>query len=285
MKSNNPVFNNSAEFNGRATTQAADPSQWQIDLSGGRPGAQVPTSTGRMTLDSVIEKTAITLGMVIVFATITWFAVGSLWTDLGAVDQSAVNTAYLLAAGGAIVGFILAIVNSRNSKPIKPGFVLAYAAFEGVFVGAFSKVISAMVGEQSGALVFQAVLATFVAAGATLAAYKFFNIQVTERFRRILTISLFAFLGVVLVNFVLSLFGVIDNGGVRGFGVLGLVVSLVAIALAVACLIMDFDFVEKGINAGLPARESWRAAFGLTVTLVWLYIEILRVLAILRGDS
>ncbi|GAA3533563.1 membrane protein [Aeromicrobium flavum] len=287
MRSSNPVFANNAEFNGRGTTQYADPSQWKIDLSGdGRgtqtPGLQAPASPGRMTLDSVVEKTAITVGTVMVFAAIAWFTIGQMWTDSLTVNETAVQRAWMFAMGGMIVGFVLAMVNSFK-KVISPALVLAYAAAEGVFVGAFSKIVSTWVGDST--IVFQAVLATFVAAGATLAAYKFFNIRVTAKFRKVVTISVFAFFAVMLVNFALSMFGVLDQGGLRGFGMLGLVVSLFAIGLAVLCLIMDFDFVERGVAAGLPERESWRAAFGLTVTLVWLYLEILRVLAILRGGD
>ncbi|MCL3836243.1 Bax inhibitor-1/YccA family protein [Aeromicrobium duanguangcaii] len=289
MRSSNPVFAKNAEFNGRGTPQYADPSQWKIDLSGGDgrgasgPGLQAPSSPGRMTLDTVVEKTAITVGTVVLFAAIAWFTIGNVFDDqLGTVDQSAVNTAWMFAMGGMIVGFVLAMVNSFK-KVISPALVLAYAAAEGVFVGAFSKIVSTWVGDST--IVFQAVLGTFVAAGATLAAYKFFNIRVTDKFRKVVTISLVAFAGVMLVNFLLSIFGVLDQGGLRSFGLLGLLVSLFAIGLAVLCLIMDFDFVERGVAAGLPERESWRAAFGLTVTLVWLYLEILRVLAILRGDN
>ncbi len=282
MRSSNPVFARSEEFNGRGTTQA-DPSQWQIDLSGtGAPGVQTPTSSGRMTLDSVVEKTAITLGTVVLFAAIAWFAIGEMFIDSITVNESAVQKAWMFAMGGMIVGLVLAMVNSFK-KVISPPLVLAYAVAEGIFVGAFSKIVATWVGDAT--IVFQAVLATFVAAGATLAAYKFFNIRVTDKFRKVVTISVFAFLGVMVVNFALSMFGVLDQGGLRSFGMLGLIVSLVAIGLAVLCLIMDFDFVERGVAAGLPERESWRAAFGLTVTLIWLYLEILRVLAILRGDN
>jgi uncharacterized YccA/Bax inhibitor family protein len=73
--------------------------------------------------------------------------------------------------------------------------------------------------------------------------------------------------------------------GFNGFGGLGFVMSVVGLALGVLMLILDFDFVERGIAAGLPERESWRAAFGLTVTIIWIYIELLRILAILRGND
>ncbi len=277
MKSSNPVFARSAEFNGRGGAVATDPSQWQVDLNGS------PTHTergaGRMTIDTVVEKTAITLGLLTLSAAVTWFMIGDL------VNQTTGEVAYGKAATfatlGAIVGFALAMVNSFK-KVVSPALVLAYAVFEGVFIGAFSKVIAGYVDAPS--IVFQAILGTMVAFFGTLAAYKFFNIQVTDRFRKIVTIAMFSVVGVLLLNMVLSLTGVFDNGGLRGFNGLGLLVSCALVVLAVFMLIMDFDYIEQGVAAGLPERESWRAAFGLTVTLVWLYIEILRILAILRGD-
>ena len=279
MKSSNPVFARSAEFNGRAGATVNDPSQWQIDVNGSPTHTERGTGTGRMTIDSVVEKTAMTLGLLTVAAAVTWFVIGDLVDPT--TGEAAYGKAATFATGGAIIGFVLAMVNSFK-KIVSPALVLAYALVQGVFIGAFSKVIAAYVGEPS--IVFQAVLGTMIAFFGTLAAYKFFNIQVTDRFRKVVTIAMFSVVGVLLANFVLSLTGVLDNGGLRGFNTLGLLVSCALVVLAVLMLIMDFDYVEKGVAAGIPERESWRAAFGLTVTLVWLYIEILRILAILRGD-
>ncbi|MRJ76543.1 hypothetical protein GEV29_08355 [Aeromicrobium sp. SMF47] len=280
MKSSNPVFARSAEFNGRGGAIANDPSQWQVDLNGSPTHTERGTGTGRMTMDSVVEKTAITLGVLTVAAAITWFAIGDIVNPT--TGEAAYGKAATFATLGAIIGFVLAMVNSFK-KVVSPALVLGYAVFEGVFIGAFSKVIAGYVNAPS--IVFQAVLGTVIAFAGTLAAYKFFNIQVTDRFRKIVTIAMFSVVGVLLVNFVLSLTGVLDNGGLRGFNTLGLLVSCALVVLAVFMLIMDFDYVEKGVAAGIPEREAWRAAFGLTVTLVWLYIEILRILAILRGDN
>ncbi len=282
MKSSNPVFARSAEFNGRGGATATDPSQWQVDLDGSSTPSPTHTEpgSGRMTLDTVVEKTAMSLGILTVAAGITWVLIGDL-NPANTTAGDAYGRAFTFAMGGAIIGLVLSLVNSFK-KVISPALVIAFAVFEGVFVGAFSKVIAAYVGDVS--VVFQAVVATIVAFAGTLAAYKFFNIQVTDKFRKVVTISVFAFVGATVINLLLSLTGVVDNGGIRGFNTLGLVVSAVAVVLAVFMLIMDFDMVEKGIAAGLPERESWRAAFGLTVTLVWLYIEMLRILAILRGD-
>lgn len=277
MQSSNPVFARSDEFNGKATSPVRnDPSQWQIDLNGGGP-PQSSTGDRRMTLDSVVEKTGLTLGLLTVAAAATWFLVGDI-----ATDESALNKAYGLALGGAFIGFALSMVNSFK-KAVSPPLVLIYAVVEGVFVGAFSKIVSGYVGDPT--IVFQAVLGTLVAFGGTLFAYKFFNIQVTDKFRKVVTIAMFSFVGLMVINFVLSLTGVLESGGLQGFSTLGLVFSAIAVVIAVFMLILDFDFVERGVAAGLPERESWRAAFGLTVTLVWLYIEILRILAILRGND
>ena len=282
MQSNNPVFARNDGFNGRGGGVATSPSEWKIDLDGDQSASPTHTERGqgRMTLDNVIEKTAISLGILVVAAAAAWFYIG----DLGDVDtgDTAFRTAGALAMGGALLGLVLSLVNSFK-RIISPALVIAFAVVEGVFVGAFSKLVAAYVGD--AAIVFQAVLATMVAFFGTLAAYKFFNIQVTDKFRKVVTIAMFSFVGVMLLNFALSFTPWVDNGGLRGFNTLGLVVSAIAVVIAVFMLIMDFDFVERGVEAGLPERESWRAAFGLTVTLVWLYIELLRILAILRGSD
>ncbi|MGH1561947.1 Bax inhibitor-1/YccA family protein [Mumia sp. DW29H23] len=292
MKSSNPVFARSDEFNGRAaqpgsaqagsaSTGYGDPSTWQVGQPGGYDGGaggQAPYGTAvadRMTIDSVVQKTALTIGLTAVSAAVVWFLIGDI-----TVDDSALMRAGALATGGAIIGFVLAMVNSFK-KVISPALVLAYAIVEGVFVGAFSKIVASWVGDSS--IVAQAVLGTIAAFAGTLFVYKFFNIKVTDKFRRGVTAVLFGFVAVLLLNFVLSFFGA--DFGLRDMSGLGLIVSVIAVVLGVLCLVLDFDFVENGIRAGLPDRESWRAAFGLTVTLIWLYLEILRILAILRGDN
>lgn len=274
MQSRNPAFARSAGFNGKNTPAQTDPSQWHIDLNGGGP-PQSLTGDRRMTIDSVVEKTAITLGLLIVSA-------GAAWIFIGDLTDANLGKAYGLALGGALIGFALSMVNSFK-KVVSPALVLAYAVVEGVFVGAFSKVIVSQFAQGSPDIVFGAVLGTMAAFGGTLAAYKFFDIQVTPKFRKVVMASMFGFIGVAMLDMVLGFFGA--SFGFNGFGPMGLLSSGIAVVIAVFMLIMDFDYVERGVAAGLPERESWRAAFGLTVTIVWLYIEILRILAILRGDN
>ncbi len=286
MQSSNPVFNRSEGFNGRGNANAmqyagngmsypaygspAETGQWQ----GGAPSG---LDTRPMTIDSVVQKTAITLGVVVLVAAATWVLTGDL------DDASTLRSLYLLSMVGAFGGFALSMVNSFK-RVVSPALVIAYAALEGLFVGAFSKVIEGYFNSDgNGGLVIGAVVGTFGAVAGTLAAYKFFDIQVGSRFRKWAVAAMFGFVAVALLDFVLGIFHA--DLGLNGFGGAGLLFSILGLGLGVIMLILDFDFVERGIAAGLPERESWRAAFGLTVTIIWIYIQLLKILAILRGQD
>lgn len=283
MQSSNPIFARSEGFNGRSAGgatayPAGGPATWGTGAPGG-PSTHVDPAVDRgpMTIDSVVQKTGLTLGTVVVAAALTWVLTGNI-ASTATDPNSALPGLYTLALVGALGGFALSMVNSFK-RVISPALVIAYAALEGVFVGAFSKVLEAQFG---GGLVIGAVVGTIAATGGTLAAYKFFNIQVGQKFRTWVVAAMFGFVAVSLLDFVLSFFHA--DFGVNGFGPMGFVFSLLGLALGVFMLILDFDFVERGIAARLPERESWRAAFGLTVTIVWIYVELLRLLAILRGN-
>ncbi|MET0930111.1 MAG: Bax inhibitor-1/YccA family protein [Aeromicrobium sp.] len=278
MQSNNPIFTRNSEFNGRGGAVQTDPSQWQVDLNGSPTHTE--RGTGRMTIDSVVEKTAITLGLVIAAAAVAWVLIGEIVTENGLTDDSAVQTAYVLTLVGGLGGFALVMVNAFK-KVTSPPLVIGYAVLEGLFVGAFSKLITTFVSADSS-IIFGAVLGTFAAVGGTLAAYKFFNIQVGAKFRKIVIASLLGFVAVSLLSMIMSFFG--SGLGVNGFGPVGFVFAILGLVLGVFMLILDFDFVEKGIEAGLPEVESWQAALGLTVTIVWIYTNILRILAIINND-
>jgi uncharacterized YccA/Bax inhibitor family protein len=282
MQSSNPVFRRAEGFNGRSQTYPA--SGMTYPSYGSQPptydpygpgGAPTRTSSGPMTIDSVVQKTALTLGLTILVAAATWVLTPA--PGIG-VDASSL---YLLAMVGALGGFALSMVNSFK-RVVSPALVLAYAALEGLFIGAFSKVVTASFGNGDSSLVVGAVLGTTAAVAGTLAAYKFFNIRVTATFRKWVVAAMLGFVAVSLLDLVLSLFHA--SFGFNGFGGMGFVSSLIGLGLGVLMLILDFDFVERGIAAGLPERESWRAAFGLTVTIIWIYVELLRLLAILRGN-
>jgi uncharacterized YccA/Bax inhibitor family protein len=278
MQSSNPVFARSEGFNGRRTSQSGvtypgydQPSAYGTGAPQGQETYAPARPSGPMTIDTVVQKTAFTLGLTILVAAATWVLTGD------PANQAEASRLMMLWMFGAFAGLGLSLVISFK-KSISPGLVLAFAVVEGIFVGAMSKYFETL----WPGIVMNAVLGTLAAAAGTLAAYKFFNIQVSDKFRKFTIAAMFGFVGLALLSFVLRLFG--TELGLFGFGPLGLVMSVIGLVIGVFMLILDFDFVERGVAAGLPEVESWRAAFGLTVTLVWIYINMLRVLAILRGD-
>ncbi len=287
MQSNNPVFRRSEEFHAGGTNAngnqtyagngatyqgyGADPATWGTGTPGapGQP-TQAPPSTGPMTIDSVVQKTAVTLGVVILTAMATWILSPEITLDSTGEDLGPLFAAMTIGSLGA---FGLSMVNSFK-RVISPALVLAFAALEGVALGAISKLFNSM---YEGNVVTGAVIGTFAAFAGTLAAYKFFNIQVGTKFRKFVIAAVFGMIGLSLMELVLSLFGAeIGLFGVSGLGMLTAVAGLV---LGVFMLILDFDFVEQGIANGIPERESWRAAFAMTVSLVWIYTNLLRILA------
>ncbi len=278
MQSNNPVFRRSEEFSRSGAAYQGG----QAGYDGYQPGppgyAEVPTEQrpGRMTIDSVVQKAAMTLGVVILFAAATWV----LTPDIDSPDAvSMIGGAAML---GAFLAFGLSLVNSFK-REISPALVLAFAAAEGVALGGISKVYdAAFPSDQYGGIVVQAVIGTFAAFAGTLAVYKFMNIQVGQRFRTMVTAAMFGMIGLGLMEMVLSIFGA--DIGLFGFGAMGLLFAVAGLVLGVFMLVMDFDFIEQGIANGIPERESWRAAFALTVSLVWIYTNLLRILAILQSD-
>lgn len=232
-----------------------------------------PAETGRLTIDDVIMKTAFTLGVVVVFGAGAWILTG-MNPGLGMG----------LAVAGALIGFVLGLVNSFKKEP-SPALILLYAAFEGLFLGGISAVFEAMYP----GIAIQAVLATVVTFGVTLGLYTTRIVRVSGRFVKFVMIAMVSYLAFSLVNLVLMLTGVADGMfGVRSMEVagipLGLLIGGFAVLLATFSLLIDFHVIEQGVKAGVPSRYAWSGAFGLTVTLVWLYVEILRILAILRSE-
>ncbi|MFF0343532.1 Bax inhibitor-1/YccA family protein [Kribbella sp. NPDC004875] len=275
MQSSNPVLNRSSAFapgQGQAYPGAApygQPGPYGYGGSGMPPQQYqgAPAASRPMTLDDVIVKTAITLGVVVAAAAVAWWR----------IPDTLVSPAFL---AGALVAFAIAMVLSFSRK-VNPALLMAYAVAEGVFLGIGSKFIAGWVGDSG--IIVQAVLATMITAGLTLATYKYFAIKVTPRFTKMVIIGTMGFAGVLVVNLLLSLFGL--STGISGMGPMGLLFAALGAGLAVFNLILDFDLVERGVREGAPQSEAWRAAFGLTVTLVWLYWNILRILAILRGGD
>ncbi len=236
-----------------------------------RPAAG-PADTGRMTYDDVIMKTAACLGAVLVGAAVTLVVAEGL--------------AYMLMIVGALGGFVLALVNTFKKQP-SPALILAYAALEGLFLGGLTRILD---GIYPG-VGLQAVIGTLSVFAVTLVLFKNGKVRATPKAIRFFMIATIGYAVFALVNMVMMWTGAVDSPfGLRTefeiFGIpLGVFIGVLAIGLAAFALIMDFTSIEAGVRSGAPQRFSWTAAFGLTVTLVWLYVEIIRLLAILRGDE
>lgn len=268
MRSNNPAFSRNEAFtrNGYATFDVSTPSAESLESQYGMPS---PVREPAMTLEDVVTRTGIMFVLLLATAVPMFF-----WTAPGVTSV----LPYALTIGAALVGFVLAMVVSF-SKKINVPLILAYAVVEGVFVGGISGLFTNSFGQ---GLVPQAVLGTLAAFVAMLVAYRTGLIRATKRFRKVMTIALIGYAVIALVNLGLVL--------IPGYslyfdtGILGILLAGVGVTLASLTLVLDFDFVEQGIRNQLPEKWAWRAAFGLVVTLVWLYVEILRLLAILRGN-
>lgn len=290
MRSSNPVFsrrgfsrdNGTAGFN--AAPQAGGPA---VGTAQGNPYAQgapanpyatnpyaqqdtqygapqAPVRGNVMTMDDVVARTGMTLGLVIAGATVAWVM------DLGMG----------LAIGAALVAMVLGLVQSFKRKPV-PAMILAYAAFEGIFLGALSNYVNTYVAEGAA---MQAVLGTMAVFVTMLFLYKTRIIRVTQRFTRYLMIAAISFLVLTSVNLLFMVFGGGDGLGFRS-GTMGIIFGVVGVLLGAFFLALDFKQVEDGVAYGAPREESWMAAFGLTMTLVWIYLEMLRLVSILSGDD
>jgi uncharacterized YccA/Bax inhibitor family protein len=220
--------------------------------------------TRRMTYDDVIIKTGGLLALLVVVAAATWTLVPR--PMLG-----------IVMIVGLIGGLVLGLVNAFKRNP-SPALIVAYTVFEGAFLGA----ISLMFNQIAEGAVWQAVLGTASVFAVSLFLFRSGKVRVTPKFTRWLMFALMGYALFSLINFVLMMTGVLDGFGMRN-GPIGVIVGLVAVGLAAASLIVDFDSIKRGVEAGVPAKMAWAAAFGLLVTLIWLYLELLRLVTIISS--
>jgi uncharacterized YccA/Bax inhibitor family protein len=220
----------------------------------------------RMTLQGAINKSFLLL--VVLMAAALWP-----WTQYASGDVTSVSTAVLL---GVIGGFILALIISFKAT-LAPYLAIPYAVLQGLAVGG----ISAMFESRSQGIAIQAVALTFAVLAVMLLAYSTRLIRVTQRLRNIVLIGTGAIALLYLVSMVLGFFH-ISVPLLYSASPLGIIISLVIIGFAAFNLLLDFDLVESGVASGAPRYMEWYAGFGLLVTLVWLYLEILRLLSRVR---
>jgi uncharacterized YccA/Bax inhibitor family protein len=255
MKSSNPVL-------GKAFNQPNNMQVDQLEQSYNAPAAS-SMRTGRMTIEDVVAKTGFLFAILVVVGAVAW----RVNLGMGAVML------------GFLGGFGLAMVISF-SKTIKPGLVVAYAAVEGLALGTLSHYYESFYP----GIVSQAVIGTIAAFAGVLFMYRSGRLRATPQFTRAVMGAAIGYFILGLVSLVASFFGVGQGYGFYGVSGIGLLLAVAGVALASFFLVLDFDQIEKGVIAGVPEKESWRASFGLMVTIVWLYLEVLRLISILRND-
>ncbi len=278
----NPALSNNPALNGKTLSAdelrriydqpAAQTQRPGIDTPateagfGGEQPPQLAPSENPMTYENTISKTVLLFLIVLGFGAVGWFMP-------------------VLALPAAIVGLVLGLVNSFKKEPSVP-LIILYAVFQGVFLGGISGIFES----QWAGIVSQAVIGTLAVFGVTLLLFRSGKVRTSPRMTKMVLIAMVGYLVFSVVNMILMWTGVnSDPWGMRGvqiFGIpLGVVIGFLAIFLAAYSLVMDFELIQNGVRNRVPEKWAWSAAFGLMVTLIWLYVEILRILAILRGND
>ncbi|WP_010541309.1 Bax inhibitor-1/YccA family protein [Dietzia alimentaria] len=284
--SSNPVFSSLSQDSARNATQLGGGGRAAFQQGQyGQPGygaqsgfapqatPQFADDTRPMTIDDVVTKTAMTLGLLSVVGVIAFYLIS---TNPGLLMP-------MLLVGG-IGGLVTVMIATFGRKMDSAPVTLTYGALEGLFVGAATYLFTAGDGLQGGAIlsaVGSAILGTIGVFVGMLFVYKTGAVRVTPKFTRFMTAALVGVLFAALGSIVLSLFTGGPNPLYSG-GPIAIGFCLLCIGLAAFSFLMDFDNADRLVRAGAPAKMAWGVALGLTVTLVWLYVEILRLMSYLR---
>lgn len=260
MATSNPAFSQSAAFNATANAQ-------QLEELYNSPSA-TSADTDRMTVEDTIRKTAVSFGVLLVGAVVGWWIPG-LWVV------------------GMIAGLVLAFVNIfRNRKKLpSAALTLAYAGAEGLLVGGISRMYESF----AGGVVVQAVIATIVVVGVTLALFATGKIRASARATKVFLAAIIGYFVFSMVNLVLIFTGAVKdpwglNGSFEIAGIpLGLIIGVLVVIMCAYSLVLDFDAIQQGVKNRAPRAYGWAGAFGIMVTVVWLYLELLRFFAIARN--
>lgn len=296
--SSNPAFSNpafqeqrpgltppAAQTQFSATSHQAVDAATQAQLEGAYAApAAGAVQTGRMTVEDTVFKTLGLFAVLLVTAVVGW-----IWTMAGVTPDTPTNVNMAPWLIGALGGFVLSMVVIFTSrKKIRPGLILGYAALEGLFIGG----ISAYFEFIWPGIVLQATLATLSVVGVTLALFASGKVRASKKATKVFMIAMIGYLVFSLINVMLMLFNVPMAGGAFGLlsqevaGIpLGLIIGVFVVIMAAYSLVLDFDSIQQGVRNGAPRPYAWMGAFGIMVTVVWLYVEILRIIAILRGNN
>jgi len=266
MPSSNPAFNRlggpggGQQYAGWGTPQQQYGAPTQHDPYAA-PSPYAATTTRYMTMDDVVTKTGLSLLVTVAGAALAWAMPG--------------NTALALTLPAVLVAFVLGLVIAFK-QIASPAATLTYGALYGVALGAISEVFN----QQFPGIVMQALIGTFGVFAGMLVVYKTGAIRVTPKLTRWVLGALIGAMVLMVVNLVAGFFG--GSLGIRDGGPVAILFSLVVIGIAAFVLLLDFDMADEAIRRGAPAKFAWYIAFGLLVTVVWLYLEILRLLSYFR---
>ncbi|MEY4312780.1 MAG: hypothetical protein RLZZ319_289 [Actinomycetota bacterium] len=253
--------------NATATAQAST-REPDIEQTYNMPSA-TSAETGRMTVEDTVGKTILLFAVMLVSAAVGWM--------FASIEVVII---------GSLAGLVLGLVNSFKKVP-SPGLILAYSVAEGLALGSISNFFNAM----WDGIVTQAVIGTVAVIGITLFLFLSGKFRTSARMTKIVTVAIIGYMVYQVVNFVLMATGVTGDAtfGLSSMSIMGVplgaAIGIVVVFLAAYSLVMDFESVQYGAKNGAPAVYAWQGAFGILVTVVWLYVEILRLLAILRGND
>ncbi len=282
-ETSNPVFRSLPKGRGGYAQFGTGAAQVQQGYHQADPYAapyQETKASRPLTIDDVVTKTGITLAVLMFSAVVSFF-----------LAEANPQLAAPLTLVGALGGFVLVMIATFGRKQDSPAIVLGYAVLEGLALGAISLLLTFQVSlagksMNAGTMIGEAILGTFGVFFGMLVVYKTGAIRVTPKFTRMVIAALFGAVFLMLGNFVLAMFGVGGGQGLglRSGGPIAIIFSLVMICIAAFCFLIDFDAADQMIRAGAPEKAAWGIALGLTVTLVWLYLEILRLLSYFQND-
>jgi len=287
----NPYFTNERPQGQGAYTTPLAPQQAptvgeQAHLEGmyAAPSAGTP-QTGRMTYEDTIVKTVILFAVMLAVGAISW--VITLGGSLSTSNVTSYNLIPMIV--GAIGTLVVSLTFAFRRKTMPgAGLAVAYAVFEGLFVGG----ISAFFELLYPGIVIQAALASIAVIGTTLALFASGKIRASAKMTKIVMIAMIGYAVFSLLNVGLMMFGVLPEGmafGLRSMTIagipLGVIIGIAVVLMGAYMLVMDFDAVQRGVRNGAPSKLAWTAAYGILATVVFIYIEILRLLAILRGND
>ncbi|MGL6235309.1 MAG: Bax inhibitor-1/YccA family protein [Segniliparus sp.] len=273
-QSSNPVFRSLTRLGAQGGAQAGAYQSYQYGQQQAPYNYQAPATSRTLSVDDIVAKTATSLAVLSVTAVLSYLLTAS---------NPALGGVVAMVSGLVGLGLILFATFGRQQD--NPAVVLGYSVAEGLLVGAFTNVLTIpFAGVEAGKLILEALIGTFGVFAGMLAVYKTGAVRVTPRSTRVFVGLLSGVVALMLVNFIASFF-MAGGLGLRGHGPIAIIFSLICIGLAAYSFLVDFDQADQLIRAGAPQKAAWGVALGLTVTVVWLYMEILRLVVNLNSND